>query len=99
MAGKKVRDPACPFAGQYRADRIDQASARLDHLGAEIEQPILGRGEPLEPLGGQAPAALGVPPPGAAAAARCIDQYSINLACKPLYFDIVFAGNELRMHI
>jgi hypothetical protein len=37
MAAEEVLNPACPFAGQKRADGVDQPPARADQLGRDAE--------------------------------------------------------------
>jgi hypothetical protein len=50
MAAEEVRCSACPFAGQKRANRIDQASARANQLRGDIEQTRLERYQSIQSL-------------------------------------------------
>ena len=40
---EEALDLPCPFAGQQRANRIDEASARLHQFRGDVEQPLLQR--------------------------------------------------------
>src|SRR5207248_11320326 len=78
MAGEKVFNLPCPFAGQERTDGVDEAAPGNDQFGSDDEQALLQRDYAVEPLGCQAPASLGVAPPGAATGARRVDKNEIG---------------------
>ena len=64
---RKSSTLACPFAGQDRADRIDEPAARPDQLGGDVEQSRLQL--PRRDRGARASAASALP--GFAARCRC----------------------------
>src|SRR6476661_11277684 len=78
MASEEAVNLPCPFAGQDRAYRIDQAPAGLDHRSAEIKQMLLDGDDPFEPPGCQTPAALRIAPPGPAARTGRVDQDEVG---------------------
>src|SRR3954463_13969312 len=83
MADEEGLNLPCPFAGQKRADRIDQPAPGTDQLGTDIEQPQLACDQAVQPLGREAPTTLRIAPPRAAARAWRIDQDEIGL-CAPV---------------
>ena len=78
MALAEVLDLACPFAGQERTDRIDKSAARPHQLRADFQQPRLDGGHPIEAFRSKAPAPFRIAPPGAAAAAGCVDEDEVG---------------------
>src|SRR3954468_23565604 len=79
MADEEGLNLPCPFAGQKRADRVDQPAAGTDQFRADIEQPLLYCDQAVQPLGREAPTTLRIAPPRAAARAWRIDQDEIGL--------------------
>src|SRR5690348_2994671 len=78
MALAEVLDLACPFAGQERTYRVNDPAARPHQFRANVEKPILDGDHTIEAIGREAPAPLRVAPPGAAAAARSVDEDEVG---------------------
>src|SRR5256885_4530306 len=78
MRGEEVPNLPCPFAGQKRADRINQVTAGPDQLCGDFEQALLGFDQAVEALGGKPPSPFRVAAPRAAARAWRIDQYEVG---------------------
>jgi hypothetical protein len=79
MAVEEAVDLRCPFAGQDRADGIDEASARADQFGGNVEPPLLQREPTVETLRRETPAALGIAPPRPAARAGRVNEDHVRL--------------------
>src|SRR6185437_7761555 len=78
MALEKAVDLPCPLAGQERADRIDQASARADQIGAYVQQALLNANQSVEPLRSEPPAAFGIAAPRSASGAGRVDEDHVS---------------------
>src|SRR5438270_6952537 len=78
MRGEEVPNLPCPFAGQKRADRINQVTAGPDQLCGDSEQALLRFDQTVEALGGEPPSPFRVAAPRAAARAWRIDQHEIG---------------------
>src|SRR3546814_5157980 len=63
MRAEEGRDLSGAFLIEKRADDIDQRAARLDQRASDLEQVRLKRRQPVEPLGGEAPARFRVAAP------------------------------------
>src|SRR3954447_5390354 len=79
MTAEEGLNLACPFAGQKRAHCVDEPAAGTHQLGTDIEQPQLNCDQAVQPLGREAPTALRIAPPGAAAGAWRVDEDEIGL--------------------
>ena len=77
MAAEEGGSLPCPFAGQQRANRIDEPSPGTHQLGGDVEQPRLHSRQSLQPLGSKPPASLGIAPPGSASGAGRVDQHEV----------------------
>src|SRR6185503_17597555 len=79
MAIEEAGDLPCPFAGQERADGIDEASPGPDQLGGDIEQARLRFNQAVETFSSEAPAPFRVAAPGAAARAGRVDEDEVGV--------------------
>src|SRR4051812_1074556 len=80
MADEEVLNLPCPFPGQKRADGIDEPSARPDQFGANVEQSLLKRNQPVEPIWSEPPAPFRIAPPSPTTRAGRIDENDIGAA-------------------
>jgi hypothetical protein len=79
MALKEALDLVCAFAGQERADGIDDAPTGLDELRGNIEQALLDGNEAIQPLGRQPPTPLRIAAPGSAPGAGRVDETQVGV--------------------
>src|SRR2546430_1883865 len=75
---KEAVNLPCPFTGQERADRIDQTASRPHQLRSKVEQLLLQLDDPIEPLGCEAPAPLGIASPCPTTGAGRVDEDEIG---------------------
>src|SRR5689334_18671183 len=80
MALKEAFNLPCPFAGQERADGVDEAASGPHQLCPDVEQALLRRYHPIQALGSEPPSAFGIAPPCPAAGTRRVDEHEVRFS-------------------